>query len=967
MKPLLFGKYCLLERVSVGGMAEVFRAKPLDAPDFRGYLALKRILPHLAEDNEFIKMFVDEAKLTVQLTHPNIVRIYELGQFQNSYYILMEFISGKDLLALQKTMRRQKSVIPVDMSLFIAREMARGLHFAHHKRDVDGNPLNIIHRDVSPQNVLIDYRGRVKVIDFGIAKAAVQSTRTAIGVLKGKMGYMSPEQARGEPLDYRSDVFAIGSVLWEMLTNRRLFHGQNEFETMQRVRDAIVDPPSTKNPAIPPEVDEIVMGALTRHPDDRYDSAGAMADRIDQWLEANPYSVEDLSVWMRTIYADDLDSERHKRDGFAQIVSPEDVLALQKDDEEGVQGSERETAPNPAAADSESEDETARLTADQIADISIEIEPLDPVELASPASLSEESEAAEVDWGRPEVGPTPIPQSIGSDGYAWAADQAPAEGQDAMQFAKKHTTLQAGGFELAAVVDDSVEFDRLQAGKLPSGAHEAITGEAPAVDPNIDPDATAEPETAPILDERAAVADTAELAATDRADVPGLDAESDVEGVPDEELPRTVALAAIPDASVTQPSEVPTQAIDTSPLTQPAEAVPVGLSETSQPAEATPPSEAPTTGTPLKTVAPYPAETMVPESNESGPPKIIYAVAGIALLLVVGSIAAGGAVIASGGDDGQVEATTAALTVTVTPSDGFSLTVDGQPGPAGPSPVTIDGLSVGQHTIAVTAPGFEEASTTVDVGASGAAVQVTLEQSTSPNGFVSLRLPQEREGMRVFVDGEEKSAPKAVETFELAAGPHLIEVTQPGFRPWVKKKDVEERARSEELVTMEPATVELTVVATKSANVYWNGERLGRGEQIASGIDLRQANTIRVTQGVMRWPLRGGTSALGVDDIAKGTIEVNFDKAGGLPAEGKARSMGFLQLAPRGGGWWSVLVNDFDTGLTTPVDGEDKLVFNPGTHSITLRRGPVEHKREVEITAGEVTRFDETLEFDWKK
>lgn len=328
MTPYLFGKYCLLERVSVGGMAEVFRAKPLNAPDFNGYLALKRILPHLAEDDEFIMMFVDEAKLTVQLVHPNIVKIYELGMFQGSYYILMEYIAGKDLLTLQKRVRKRKDVIGIARSVYIAHDMARGLHHAHTAVDANGVPLNIIHRDVSPQNVLVDYLGHIKVIDFGIAKAAVQSTRTQVGVLKGKMGYMSPEQVMGLPLDRRSDVFAIGTVLWEMLTNRRLFNAENEFETMQLVRSAQVSAPSSENPEIPPDLDALVLKALAANRDERFQSAEELANALGAWLSVNPCGADNLSTWMREVFAEDLEEELSKRDEFAKIQTPDDIRRL---------------------------------------------------------------------------------------------------------------------------------------------------------------------------------------------------------------------------------------------------------------------------------------------------------------------------------------------------------------------------------------------------------------------------------------------------------------------------------------------------------------------------------------------------------------------------------------------------------------------------------------------------------------
>jgi serine/threonine protein kinase len=309
---MLFGKYCLLERLSVGGMAEVFRAKPLNSPSTDRFLALKRILPHLAEDEEFIKMFVDEAKLCVHLRHPNIVHIFELGKFQSSSYILMEYIPGQDLLALQKRLRQRRLIMSVAQACYVVMELAKGLDYAHKATDDYGRPLNIIHRDVSPQNVLISYGGQVKLIDFGVAKAAVQSTKTQVGVLKGKFGYMSPEQIRGEAIDQRSDIFAAGTVLWELLTNRRLFTGDNEFEIFQKVRDANVDPPSAKNPQIPPEVDRIVMKALTAHPEQRYSYCADLARDLGQFLTSiEPlYTQRHLSDWMARFFEEEFASEQ---------------------------------------------------------------------------------------------------------------------------------------------------------------------------------------------------------------------------------------------------------------------------------------------------------------------------------------------------------------------------------------------------------------------------------------------------------------------------------------------------------------------------------------------------------------------------------------------------------------------------------------------------------------------------------
>ncbi|WP_168211019.1 serine/threonine-protein kinase [Persicimonas caeni] len=332
---MLFGKYCLLERVSVGGMAEIFRAKPFNAPESQKHLALKRILPHLAEDDEFVQMFIDEAKLTVQLIHPNIVRTYELGRFHTSPYILMEFISGQDILELQRKLREQRRIMSVAMCCYIAREIATGLDYVHAKNDENGDPLNIIHRDISPQNVLVTYGGKVKIIDFGIAKGTFQETRTQVGVLKGKFGYMSPEQVRGEAIDHRSDLFSVGILLWEMLTNRRLFRGDNEYETLQMVRDPDIAPPSQKNSQIPPEVDRIVAKALAADANERFQSGRELAAALDSFLMSlnPPYGAENLSQWMADMFSEPLAAERQKRQFFRRIRTPDDVRRLAREAE----------------------------------------------------------------------------------------------------------------------------------------------------------------------------------------------------------------------------------------------------------------------------------------------------------------------------------------------------------------------------------------------------------------------------------------------------------------------------------------------------------------------------------------------------------------------------------------------------------------------------------------------------------
>ena len=308
-------------------MAEVYRARPFNAPRFKHFLALKRILPNLAADEEFVSMFVDEAKIAVQLNHRAVCQIYELGRLEGSFYIVMEYIAGKDVLALQNWLRKRRKIMSVAQAAFIAAEICEGLDYAHKKADDNGNPLNIIHRDISPQNVLVSYDGDVKLIDFGIARAATTNQQTQVGVLKGKFGYMSPEQVDAQPLDFRSDIFAIGTLLWEMLTARRLFYGDSDFATLEKVRSAEIQPPSARNKQVPAELDRIVLRALARDREERYQTAGELAADLREFLaSASPnYGANRLSAWMVKNCPAALESERAKLPQIERFVTVDDV------------------------------------------------------------------------------------------------------------------------------------------------------------------------------------------------------------------------------------------------------------------------------------------------------------------------------------------------------------------------------------------------------------------------------------------------------------------------------------------------------------------------------------------------------------------------------------------------------------------------------------------------------------------
>jgi eukaryotic-like serine/threonine-protein kinase len=326
-RPTTFGKYLLLERINVGGMAEVFIAKAFGVEGFERFLAIKKILPTMAEDQAFITMFIDEARVSVQLNHANIVHIHELGKYEETYYIAMEYVAGRDLRTILERYRRRKEIMPTAQAVYVASKMCEGLDYAHRKKDARGQDLAIIHRDVSPQNILISYEGEVKVIDFGIAKAANRAQKTQAGILKGKFGYMSPEQVRGMEIDRRSDIFAVGVILYEMLTGEKLFVGESDFSTLEKVRNAEVPPARHFNPNIPVGLEKVVLKALAREPEDRYQWASDLQEDLMKFLLAGDaiYSGKHLSAYMKEAFAEDMLREAEKMERYAGIEKPDQL------------------------------------------------------------------------------------------------------------------------------------------------------------------------------------------------------------------------------------------------------------------------------------------------------------------------------------------------------------------------------------------------------------------------------------------------------------------------------------------------------------------------------------------------------------------------------------------------------------------------------------------------------------------
>lgn len=303
-------------------MAEVFRGKMAGVEGFERMVALKRILPNIAADPDFVEMFVDEAKLAVQLQHANIAQVYELGKEQETYFIAMEYVSGVDLRTMWDRARNRNRLLPIAMSCHIMQKVCEGLDAAHRKKDGDGNDISLVHRDVSPQNILVSFEGEAKVIDFGIARAANKVSKTQAGVLKGKFGYMSPEQVRGQDLDNRSDIFACGVVLYELLVGDRLFLGESDFSTLEKVRNVEMVPPTRLNKNLSPHLERIVMKALAKGREDRYRWAAEMAEDLQRYLFSTnqPFARTDLQRYMGQHFKEELGKEKDRLESYKKVT-----------------------------------------------------------------------------------------------------------------------------------------------------------------------------------------------------------------------------------------------------------------------------------------------------------------------------------------------------------------------------------------------------------------------------------------------------------------------------------------------------------------------------------------------------------------------------------------------------------------------------------------------------------------------
>lgn len=403
-----YGDYYLIDQIGNGGMAEVFRAVRSGPEGFLRTFVIKRIKPTHAGSEEFVQMFCEEARISAMLTHPNIVQVYEFGRIEGTYFLAMEYVRGKDLLSVMRALRERELRLSPSIAAYIAQQVALGLAYVHAVKGRDGKPLNLVHRDINPANIMLLKTGGVKILDFGIAKTAAPSrTKTQAGFVKGKLGYLSPEQARCAPLDGRSDVFSLGVTLWESLTGKPLFRRGSDYETVKNVLDGPVEPPSRHHGAVPSALDDIVMRALARDVNQRYASARDMARDLADFLRDVRFSDDEIVTLLREIFGE------HSSQVIPIYRDPPGL-----DASDGVRrraGSQlpalRESAGAPGFSEPDSPLESKAISNTSVM-----------TEAAKPSELPERRRPASI------IPPPPSPRTVPQSSFATASPQTNAGG-----------------------------------------------------------------------------------------------------------------------------------------------------------------------------------------------------------------------------------------------------------------------------------------------------------------------------------------------------------------------------------------------------------------------------------------------------------------------------------------------------------------------------------------------------------
>jgi serine/threonine protein kinase len=410
-------RYRPLYKLDSGGMAEVYVAEAESLGGFKKKVAIKRILPGLLKDERFVRMFLDEARLSLHLNHANIVSVFDLGKSENTYFIVMEYVEGTNLKSLLDRASKAGSVVPVPLTVWTLNEVLKGLDYAHNLMDSDGlRPLGVVHRDVSPPNILVSWNGEVKLTDFGLAKATMNLESTDPGVVKGKFSYLAPEAAHGRPVDARADIFAVGILAYEMLTGRRLFLGETDYQTVELVRRAQIPSMRALNPLVSEELEGIVGKALAREPEERYQTANEFADDLLGFLFSHSlkFGARDLSAFLKPIRASKPDPQ--------SMAGPTNLILELIDDEllkfRSLDSSGNSPAPK-AAGQGDDTVGAAPLAIEDFATTSAEHSPVPSVLPSELPRLVESTQPIEVEATKAPSGPSPAPRAESGGAGKW--------------------------------------------------------------------------------------------------------------------------------------------------------------------------------------------------------------------------------------------------------------------------------------------------------------------------------------------------------------------------------------------------------------------------------------------------------------------------------------------------------------------------------------------------------------------
>src|SRR5262245_35849491 len=342
-RTFFLGRYRVVDEIGIGGMASVHLARVEGPGGFQKWVAIKRIHPHLVEDDQFVDMFLDEARIAAGINHANVAQVFDLGKDESTYWIAMEYLHGEPLREVMRRVEERSDRVPFHIAARICADAAEGLHGAHELRGRNGQLLNLVHRDVTPHNLFITYEGYTKVVDFGIAKVIDRLASTRAGTLKGKLAYMSPEQVRGQEVDRRTDIFALGVVLWELTTNRRLFRMETDLDTLEKVQACVVPLPTTLMSNYPPELEQVVMHALPARREDRFQTARELSRALQRFLMTQGTFVgpEDVGDYIKDLFTDRVRKRERYLEWAAEVTSAVDVEELRKQ-----QASAQQQAPS---------------------------------------------------------------------------------------------------------------------------------------------------------------------------------------------------------------------------------------------------------------------------------------------------------------------------------------------------------------------------------------------------------------------------------------------------------------------------------------------------------------------------------------------------------------------------------------------------------------------------------------------